>query len=142
MAVTVDATHRIAIHPVQAFLLAGTFTLFLAAVLNDSAYWSTYEVQWTNFASWLIAGGLLFGGVALLWALVDLRHAALRRGRYLVYVLLLLSAWVLGLIDALVHARDAWAAMPEGLVLSVVVVLLVGAATWLGFSRLRTGEPT
>ena len=141
MAATVDATRRMGIHPVQAFLLAGTFTLFLAAVLNDIAYWSTYEVQWTNFASWLIAGGLLFGGVALLLARVDLRHAALRRGRYLVYVLLLLAAWVLGLINALIHARDAWAAMPDGLVLSVVVVLLAGAATWLGFSRLRTGEP-
>lgn len=140
MAATVYATHRIAIHPVQAFLLAGTFTLFLAAVLNDIAYWSTYEVQWTNFASWLIAGGLLFGGVALLLALVGLRHAALRRGRYLLYVLLLLAAWALGLINALVHARDAWAAMPAGFMLSVVVVLLVAAATWLGFSRVRTEE--
>lgn len=140
MAASVDATRRMAIHPVQAFLLAGTFTLFLAAVLNDIAYWSTYEVQWTNFASWLIVGGLVFGGLALLFALVGLRHATLRRGRYLVYFLLLLVAWVLALINALVHARDAWAAMPEGLILSVVVALLVGAATWLGFSGLRTGE--
>ena len=140
MAASVDATRRMAIHPVQAFLLAGTFTLFLAAVLNDIAYWSTYEVQWTNFASWLIVGGLVLGGLALLFALAGLRHATLRRGRYLVYFLLLLVAWVLALINALVHARDAWAAMPEGLILSVVVALLVGAATWLGFSGLRTGE--
>ena len=140
MAATVDATRRMAIHPVQAFLLAGTVTLFLGALLNDIAYWSTYQVQWTNFASWLIAGGLLFGGVALLFALVGLRHATLRRGRYLAHFLLLLAAWVLGLVNALVHARDAWAAMPDGLVLSVVVVLLVGAATWLGFSGLRTGK--
>ena len=140
MVSTVDATRRMAIHPVQAFLLAGTFTLFLAALLNDIAYWSTYQVQWTNFASWLIAGGLVLGGLALLFALVGLRHAALRRGRYLVYFLLLLASWVLGLINALVHARDAWAAMPDGLVLSVVVALLAGAATWLAFTRLRTGE--
>ena len=140
MAATVDATRRMAIHPVQAFLLAGTFTLFLGALLNDIAYWSTYQVQWTNFASWLIAGGLVFGGLALLFALVGLRHASLRRGRYAVYFLLLLASWVLGLINALVHARDVWAAMPEGLILSVVVALLVGAATWLGFSSLRTGE--
>lgn len=129
-----------AIHPIQAFLLAGTVTLFLAALLNDLAYWSTYHVQWTNFASWLIAGGLVFGGLALVVALFGLRHAALRRGRYLVYCLLLLAAWVLGLINSLVHVKDAWSTMPEGLVLSVVVVLLVGAATWLGFSNLRTGE--
>ena len=141
MAVTVDATRRMAIHPVQAFLLAGTVTLFLGAVLNDIAYWKTYQVQWSNFASWLIAGGLVFAGIALLFALVGLRHASLRRGRYLVYFLLLLVSWVLGLINALVHARDVWAAMPDGLILSVVVALLSGAATWLAFTRLRTGEP-
>ena len=139
MAATVDATSPMAIHPVQAFLLAGTFTLLLAALLNDIAYWSTYQIQWANFASWLIVGGLVLGGIALLFALAGLRHAALRRGRYLVYFLLLLVSWVLGLINALVHARDAWAAMPEGLVLSVVVALLAGAATWLGFSGRRTG---
>lgn len=135
-----DATRRMAIHPVQAFLLAGTFTLFLGALLNDIAYWSTYQVQWTNFASWLIAGGLVFGGLALLFALVGLRHAVHRRGRCLVYSLLLV-AWVLALINALVHARDVWAAMPEGLVLSVVVALLSGAATGLGFASLRAGKP-
>lgn len=142
MAATVDAIRPMAIHPVQAFLLAGTTTLFLAALLNDIAYWATYQIQWANFASWLIAGGLVFGGVALLSALVGLRRAALRRGRYLVYFLLLLMSWALGLINALVHARDAWAAMPDGLVLSVVVAVLAGAATWLGFSRLRAGDTT
>ena len=141
MTASVDATRPIAIHPVQAFLLAGTFTLLMGAVCNDIAYWSTYQVQWTNFASWLIAGGLVFGGLTLLLALLGLRHASRRRRRFLVYFLLLLASWVLGLINALVHARDAWAAMPEGLVLSVVVALLAGAATWLGFSGLRTGEP-
>ncbi|MDQ3288834.1 MAG: hypothetical protein M3Q42_11365 [Pseudomonadota bacterium] len=129
-----------AIHPFQAFLLAGTFTLFLGALLNDIAYWSTYHVQWTNFASWLIAGGLVSGGFALLIAVVGLRHPARRRGRHLVYFLLLLAMWLLGLIDALVHARDAWAAMPEGLMLSVIVSLLAAAATWLGFSLLHTRE--
>ncbi|MDQ3205872.1 MAG: hypothetical protein M3Q40_05090 [Pseudomonadota bacterium] len=134
MAVTVDATRPAAIHPFHAVHLAGTFTLFLGVLLSDIAYWQTYQVQWTNFASWLIVGGLVFGGIALAAALFGLRHAALRRGRYLVYSLLLLATWVLGLINALVHAKDAWGAMPEGLVLSVIVAVLAAAATWLGFS--------
>ena len=79
----------------------------------------SYEVQWTNFASWLIAGGLVFAGVALLWAAVDvLRSSADRRRAGAVYLLLLLASFVLGFINALVHAKDAWAAMPTGLVLS------------------------
>ena len=140
MAVTVDATRPRAIHPVHAVLLAGTFTLFLGALLNDLAYWTTYHVQWTNFASWLIAGGLVLGGIALLFALVGLRHAVRRSGPSLLYLLLLLITWIVGFVNALIHAKDAWAAMPEGLVLSVIATVMAGVATWLGFSSLRTGD--
>lgn len=143
MAVTVDATRPRAtypIHPVHAVLLAGTFTLFFSALLNDLAYWSTDHVQWTNFASWLIAGGLVVGGFALVFALVGLRHAVRRSGSSLLYLLLLLVTWIVGLFNAVVHAKDAWAAMPEGLVLSAIAAVLAGMATWLGFSSLRTGD--
>lgn len=140
MSVTVDATRPRAIHPVHAVLLAGTFTLFLSALLNDLAYWSTYHVQWTNFASWLIAGGLVLGGIALVFALVGLRHAVRRSGPSLFYLLFLLATWIAGLFNAVVHAKDAYAAMPEGLVLSVIAAVLAGVATWLGFSSPRTGD--
>jgi uncharacterized membrane protein len=140
VAVTVDSIRHRAIHPVHAFLLAGTSTLFLSALLNDLAYWSTYQVQWTNFASWLTAGGLVMGGLALVFALVSLRHAERRSGSSLLYLLLLLATWIVGLFNAVVHAKDAWAAMPEGVVLSVIVAVLAGVATWIGFSSLRTGD--
>ena len=140
MVVAVEATRPRAIHPVHAVLLAGTFTLFLGAVINDWAYSSTYQVQWTNFASWLIAAGLLLGAMALLFALVGLRHASRRSGPPLIYLVILLATWIVGLFNAVVHAKDAYAVMPEGLVLSVVAALLAGVATWLGFSSLRTGD--
>ncbi|MEJ7687297.1 MAG: DUF2231 domain-containing protein [Variovorax sp.] len=140
MPVTVDATRHRAIHPVHAVLLAGTLTLFLSALLNDLAYWSTYDVQWTNFASWLIAGGLVVSGIALLFALVGLRHAERRSGPSLLYFARLLVTWIVGFFNALVHAKDAWAAMPGGLVLSVIAAVLAGVATWLGFSSPRTGD--
>lgn len=139
MAVAVERIHHRALHPVHAFLLAATATLFLGTLLADTAYWSTYQVQWTNFSSWLNLGGLLFGGLTLLFALFGLRHSSQRRGRYLAYVLLVLAMWVLAFFNALVHVKDAWAAMPEGLVLSVIVALLACAASWLGFSSLHTG---
>ena len=120
-------------------LLAATLTLFLAALLSDIAYGESFEVQWTNFASWLIAGGLVFGGCVLLWALIDLIRADDRRGRPLVYFLLVLATWVLGFINALIHAKDVWASMPDGLILSAIVVVLAVAATWIGFSTLREG---
>lgn len=57
----------------------------------------------------------------------------------MIYLLLLAVAWVLGFINALQHAKDAWAVMPTGLVLSVIVTLLACAAAWVGLSNLRDG---
>lgn len=139
MAVIADRVHRRGLHPVHAVLLAGTIPLFLGAMLSDIAYSSSYEIQWSNFASWLIAGGLIFGGVALLWAVVDLFRAEHRSAHALIYLLLLLAVWCLGFINALIHAKDAWGSMPTGLILSVIVTVLACAATWLGFSRARMG---
>jgi uncharacterized membrane protein len=128
------------IHPLHAFLLAGCVPLFLGALLADWAYSFTYEVQWTNFASWLLVGAMLLAGFALLWALIDLLRADRSwRGRPLIYFIVLLAAFIFGFINALVHAKDAWAKMPEALILSVIVALLVLVACWLGLSTWRSG---
>lgn len=139
MAVAVDRVPQRALHPLHAFLLAGAVPLFLGTLLSDITYARSYQIQWSNFASWLLAGALVFAGFALLWAVIDLFRTGRRSGRSLVYVLLLLATWVLGFINALVHARDAWGIMPTSLILSVIVAVLACAATWLGFSNLRAG---
>lgn len=122
-------------HAVLAF---STVPLFLGALLSDWAYAESAQVQWTNFASWLIAGALVFTGVALLWALVDALGAGLQRLRRSgAYLALLLATFVFGFINALVHAKDAWAAMPAGPILSIVVLLLAVAASSVGLSGVR-----
>lgn len=131
-----------ALHPLHAILLASTFPLWLGAVLADWAYRSSQNVQWINFASWLVAGAMVFSAFAFLWSLASwLRWRATRRDGGLPLVLLLLAVCVLGFIDALVHAKDAWAVMPEGLVLSVVVLVLTVAAHVVAFSSHRTRLP-
>lgn len=134
-----DRNPRRPIHPLHAVILASAFPLFLGGLLSDMAYRSSYQIQWSNFAAWLIAGGMVFAGLAFLWALVDLIRSDRRMGRPLVYFLLLLAVCVLGLLNNFVHARDAWAVMPDGFVLSVIVAILIAAATWVGFSSLRAG---
>lgn len=131
--------YRCVPHPLHAILLAGSVPLFLGALLSDLAYFRSYQIQWSNFSSWLIAGGLVFCGLALLFALINLLRAEHKRGRPLVYFLLLLATWVLGFINALEHAKDAWASMPMGLALSVIVTLLACVASWVGLSGLRSG---
>lgn len=133
MAVT-HAPLRSALHPLNALFLAATLPLFLGALLADIAYWKTYEIQWTNFASWLLAGGLVFGALAVVAALVALFRAPHRGGRVLVYALLVLGAWVVGLVSAFHHARDAWAVMPAGLVLTLIAVALACAAKWIAYA--------
>ncbi len=128
------------LHPLHAVFLAGTLPLFLGALLSDWAYAESYQIQWTNFASWLVVGGLVFAGLALVWALIDTLRADSRGGRKWLYFGLLLATFVVAFFNALVHAKDAWAAMPEGLILSVIVFLLAMAATWAAYSGERTGD--
>jgi uncharacterized membrane protein len=123
---------------VHAILVFSALPLFLGALLSDWAYAASYQVQWTNFASWLIAGGLVFAGVALLWAVIDhVRPGLTRNRRSAPYLLVLLASVVLGFINALVHARDAWAAMPAGLWLSLLVLMLMLVAGGLGAMNLQ-----
>ena len=131
-ATTIDQPRR-ALHPVHTTLVVSILPLFLGSLLSDLAYGSTFQMQWKNFASWLIAGGLIFAGLALLWSLVDVLRTDIRTERWL-YPFLLLATFVIGFINALVHAKDAWSSMPAGIVLSFIALALAIAAIWRGLS--------
>src|SRR5690554_2435099 len=122
---TVARVHYYPLHPLHAVLLAGSLPLFLGALFSDIAYYNSYHIQWSNFASWLLAGALVLAGLALLCALIGLFRSERRQGPALIYFLLLLATWILGFLNALIHARDAWAVMPSGLILSVIVTVLI-----------------
>jgi uncharacterized membrane protein len=124
--------------PLHAILLAGIVPLFLGALLSDIAYYRSFQIQWSNFASWLIVGGLIFCGLTLLFSLVNVLRARHRKGRPLNYFVVLLVTWILGFINALEHAKDAWEVMPQGLILSAVVAVLALVAAWMGLSNLRS----
>ncbi len=127
-------------HPLNAALLAGTVPLVLGVLLSDLAYTYTYEVQWKNFASWLIVAGLLFGGLTLLGALIELPRMSTRGVRKALYPAVLLLIWVLGFINALIHAADAWASIPAGPILSGIVAVLAMAAIVLRFYDVRSEQ--
>ena len=136
---TATAKRRI-LHPVHAIFLASTLPLFMGALLSDWAYSSTYEVQWINFAAWLNAGAMVFAGLALAWAVIDFFRAdVVRDRRSALYLTLLITTFVVGLLTALIHAKDAYATMPAGLVMSLLTLILAFATIWVGFSTLRSG---
>ena len=119
----------------HAAVLAGTLALFLGALLADYAYWASYQIQWSNFASWLLIGAMVLASIAVICEI----FALVRGGRSVVHILVLAATWLVGFFDALHHARDAWGIMPTALVLSVIVVVLAFVATWIGFASLRVG---
>ncbi|WP_277374576.1 DUF2231 domain-containing protein [Pseudomonas sp. AA-38] len=133
---TTSSIHLSPPNRLHAILLCGQMPLFLGALLSDFAYYRSYQIQWSNFASWLIAGGMVFAGLALLFALIDLFRER-GNGHASTYFLLLLATWLVGLVNALEHAKDAWAAMPWGLLLSLIVALLACVATWVGLAQPR-----
>jgi glucose/arabinose dehydrogenase len=74
---TVQPIGRRAAHPLHALLFAFPVALFSSALLSDITYLKSAEIQWSNFASWMITGGLIFGAPVMLWAALSL----LRRRR-------------------------------------------------------------
>lgn len=120
------------LHPLHALLLAFPVALFPAALLADVTYLNTSEMQWSNFAAWLIAGGMLFCGLACAWAL--LRLAVRRAGSgWLALVLVLL--FVAGLVNSFQHSHDGWTSVgTPGLLLSAISTVLALAAGWIAYS--------
>ena len=119
-------------HAVLAF---SCVPLFLGSLISDWAYFSSHQIQWVNFAAWLIAGGLLITGPVLLWGAIDLLWSpGTRHRRSVVYLSLLLATFVVGFLNALVHAKDGWAAMPTGLILSALVVVFALMASVVGLA--------
>src|SRR3546814_19503088 len=118
MVATLERIRLRAIHPLHAVLLAGTVPLFLGALLTDLAYRSSHQIQWSNFASWLIVGAMVLCAIVLVFAIAALFRAVGRSRDGWLYFLLILATFVLGFINALVHGTDAWAIMPAAVVLS------------------------
>lgn len=125
--------------PGYAIPIAAPFPLALGALLADNRYATTFEVQWINFADWLVAGSLVFGGLALAWTLLSfLVHRRWRERTGLIALGALTLFWVLQFVNALVHAKDAYASMPAGLVLSVITTILSLVAAWTALAAPRT----
>jgi len=125
----------IALHPLHAILLAFPVSMFPGALLADITYLNSSEMQWSNFASWLIAGALVFTGLALAWALIGMLARRAGRG-WLCAILALL--FVVGLVNAFQHSHDGWSSVgTTGLALSVISTVLALAAGWIGYTVSR-----
>lgn len=129
------STVRILGHPLHPMLVPLPIGFLIGAFLADLAYVFTGWASWAFFATWLIAAGLVMAVVAALGGLVDFfGEPSIRRLR---------PAWMhlagnvvvmaLSLVNLLVHQRDGAAAvLPEGVILSGAVTVLLLFTGWMG----------
>ena len=111
------------------------FACFAGALVTDLLYWQTPAVMWERFSIWLIFAGMIMAGVATVAALIDFARSKRIRTSMSAwpYALGGAIAFVLALINAFVHSRDAYTAVvPTGLTLSALVVAILLFTSWMG----------
>lgn len=106
------------------------FGFFVAAWLFDIIYISSYEILWTEAASWLITFGLFLAIIPRLINLVQVWFGKTRlRGPGVAFSFWAnLLAIILAIVNAFIHSRDSYAVVPAGVILSTLVVLLLAIA--------------
>jgi uncharacterized membrane protein len=121
---------RTLLHP---RLIGPGAALLIAAFVTDLLYWQTLLPAWETFSIWLLTGGLILAALASLGLLVDVvfRHA--RRINWLRFLTIAIAV-LLAILNAFVHSRDGYTAVvPQGLILSAIVTILLIAIGWRGW---------
>ena len=120
-------------------------TLMMAALFTDYMYSTNSLIQWSNFSTWLILGGLVLALLAAIFLLIDILVFGAGPISWIDFGLLSLAT-ILSIFNELVHTRDAWTTVvPTGTTLSLIVAILLliaGLRGWTvaGPGVARTGE--
>lgn len=113
------------------------YGLFVGTLIFDITYATTGNVFWGKGAAWLVTTALFF---AIIPRLINLGHVWLApRGTVMgvekIDFWLNLLGIVAAIVNAFVHSRDAYAMVPENVILSVITVVLLSIGQFaLGFA--------
>lgn len=135
----------IAGHPIHPMLIPFPIAFFVATFVCDVVFWQTSNTMWATAAIWLLGAGIVMAALAALAGLTDVlgepRIRALNdvwwhAGGNVVVVLIELYNWWIRYI------AGTSAVVPEGLVLSLIVVCILVFTGWKGWDmvyRARAG---
>ncbi|MEC5406250.1 DUF2231 domain-containing protein [Paraburkholderia sp. MPAMCS5] len=119
------------------------YGLFVGTLIFDITYMNTRNVFWGKGAAWLVTAGLI---IAIVPRLLNLGHVWLQRRRAVTRIERLdfwlnLLGIVAAIVNAFVHSRDAYAMVPENVILSVITVVLLSVAhVAMAINRLDLAE--
>ena len=132
---------RIVDHPIHTMLAQIPFTCFVGTLITDIVYAMNADMQWSNFSDWLLTIGLLVSVLVVIFGLIDFargRRVRSALGATWIHGLGDAVALLVAIVNAFVHTRDAYTSVvPEGLLLSLVTVLILLAVGWSDRSKAR-----
>lgn len=122
-------------HPIHPMLVPFPIAFLVGAFLADLGYWWTAEPYWARGSLWLIGAGLVSGGLAAVFGLVDfltIGRAREHRGGW-IHFLGNATVLALALVNMLVRLPDpAQAVLSWGLTLSAATAGLLLVTGWYG----------
>ena len=111
------------------------YGFFVGALAFDAIYVGSADILWVKAAAWLIAIGLVFAvlprliNLVRVWFPGGMQRAAGEMAGFWLNLLAIVAA----ITNAFVHSRDAFGAMPQGLWLSCLTVVLLVLAKVMPF---------
>ena len=141
------STAKIMGHPVHPMLIPFPIGFLVGALLSDMAYWLTRDPFWATASVYLLGAALVFAALAALAGFADFfgdkRVRSLGAARH--HMIGNLTAVLLSLFNFVLRLGDAEdALLPNGLILSAIVGLILIYTGWLGGElvyRHRVGIP-
>jgi uncharacterized membrane protein len=132
-----ESLATVAGHPIHPIFAPFPIACFTGAPVTDLVYWRTADMMWETFSIWLITAGIITGVLAGIAGAID--FLGNRRIRSLSpgwpHALGNTIALILAFINAFVHSRDGYTSVvPEGLILSAAVVVILAFTGWMGRS--------
>jgi uncharacterized membrane protein len=131
----VTSTVAIAGHPLHPALIVFPVAFLVGAFLTDLVYWYTQDPFWARGSFWLLIAGLIGGLVAASIGLLDFLRIERVRKRTAGWAHLIFNVIALGLTGINLILRwnnPVGAVLPWGLIVSLFVILLIGASGWYG----------
>jgi uncharacterized membrane protein len=130
------STARVAGHPIHPMLVPIPIACFVGTFATDLAYWVTDSVMWETFSVWLLTVGLIVAFFAVIAGLIDFFGSRAVRNLRAAWLHAIGNGVVLALsiVNVFVHSRDGYTAVvPQGLILSGIVVLILLVTGWMGW---------
>ena len=107
--------------------------LLMAALFTDYMYFSNALMQWANFSTWLITGGLVLALIAALVLVLDFVLGRAGPISWPDFGLLAVAA-ILSIVNVFIHTRDGWrSVVPSGITVSAIVAILLLVAGLRGW---------